>query len=119
MDDQFARFTNSNLMVFLKTLLLFPIPSSRGWCLFFPSSNTLGGYPPFPERYLFLNISAHYATAAFRFLLTFPLKRPSSLDLLYHIGPGTLFSGNVPLCHATFAWWGTFLRATANSFRNL
>jgi hypothetical protein len=63
--------------------------------------------------YLFLSTSAPYAIAAFRFILTSPPERPSSLDFLYHTGPGKL------LGHATFSWRGTFLSATANSFLDL
>jgi hypothetical protein len=48
-----------------------------------------------------LNTLAAYAIAAFWFLLTPPPECPSSLDFLYHIFPGALFSGYVPLapCH--------------------
>jgi hypothetical protein len=68
-------------------------------------SDILGRFPPFPQTYLFLNTSAPYAIAAFWFLLTSPPKCPSSLDFLYYTGPGTVFSGYVPLapCHFCMA----------------
>jgi hypothetical protein len=73
----------------------------QSWLVSSPSSDTPGGFPPSPQMYLFLNTLVPYAIAVFRFLLTSPPERPSSLDLLYRIGPGALFSGYTPLasCH--------------------
>jgi hypothetical protein len=90
----------------------------QSWLVSSPSSNNLGSFLPLPQMYLFLSTSAPYDIAAIQFLLTSPPERPPPLDFLYHIGPGTHFSGYGPLRHATFAQQGTFLRATASSFRD-
>jgi hypothetical protein len=83
-----ARFPNSIPMVFLKTLLPRPIVSSRGRCLLRPP-----------------------------ILLAVSLPNVSSLDSCTTLALVDFFLAMFLLCHATFARWSTFLRATANSFR--
>jgi hypothetical protein len=117
LDVKFARFTTSILIVLPKTLLPFPILTSRGWCLLCPPirlavflrflSCTCSSTPR-------LLMPLLYSGSCWRLL---PNVRPLWISCttlaLVHSFP-TMFL----LRHANFARWDTFLRATASSFRD-
>jgi hypothetical protein len=82
-------------------------------------SDTLGGFPPCSQVWRLLNTSAPYAIVTFPILPTSLPERPSTLDFFTTMALVHSFLAMFILRHTTFARRGTFLRATANSFRDL